>query len=206
VRWRRVCNGALVWLILMAVYLIADGVLFPQNYALQFDLPKFIILCVISLILIPLQTTSEELMFRGYLAQGVAGWTKSRIWAIVIPGVVFGLMHSFNPEVAEYGFLAAMPQYIFFGLVFGVVAVLDDGIELPIGMHAVNNVFLSIFVTNKASALQTDAIFEQLNVNIIKENISLFAIGIIAIVYFSIKYKWNWQILTKNLKQENIEL
>jgi membrane protease YdiL (CAAX protease family) len=199
VRWNRVFCGIIVWSILMVIYYVVDYLLFPKNYILQFDFPKFLILVFISLIFIPIQTTSEELMFRGYLAQGVAGWTKSRIWAIIIPGVIFGLTHFMNPEVKEYGFAAAMPSYIFFGLVFGLVAVLDDGIELSIGMHAVNNVFLSLFVTNKSSALLTDAVFEQLNINILKDNIILFAIGTIAIIYFSKKYKWDWNILTKEV-------
>ncbi len=69
-----------------------------------------------------------------------------------------------NPEVKEYGFLTMMPQYILFGLIFGVITILDDGIEAAMGAHTVNNVFICIMVTNKSSALQTPALYEQKNV------------------------------------------
>ena len=70
-------------------------------------------------------------------------------------------MHVMNPEIKEFGFLTMMPQYISFGLLFGIISVLDNGIELAIGAHAANNIFLSIFVTQKSSTLQTVAMFEQ---------------------------------------------
>jgi membrane protease YdiL (CAAX protease family) len=205
IRINRCLTGAAVWGILMAVYYLGDYFINPRDYVLQFDLLKFIPLLLISLILIPIQTTSEELLFRGYLAQGVAGRTKSRWLAILIPGLIFGLMHAFNPEVKEYGFWLAMPQYIFFGLSFGLIAVLDDGIELPMGMHAANNVFLSLFITAKASALQTNAVFEQQNINPGKETIVLIIMGIISIIYFAVKYKWNFNVLNKKVKSSRIE-
>jgi membrane protease YdiL (CAAX protease family) len=201
IRICRMLNGAAVWGILMAVYLVMDYLISPENYILQFDLAQFIPLFLISILLVPLQTTSEELLFRGYLAQGVAAWTKSRWLAFLIPGLVFGLIHAFNPEVKAFGFWLAMPQYIFFGLIFGLVAILDDGIELPIGMHAANNVFLSLFITHHASALQTDAVFEQVNINPGKEALMLLLIGIIAIAYFAWKYKWNFKILNTRIKE-----
>jgi membrane protease YdiL (CAAX protease family) len=203
IRINRCLTGAAVWGILLAIYLLGDYLINPGNYVLQFDLVKFIPLLFISVLLIPLQTTSEELLFRGYLAQGVAGWTKSRWLAILIPSLLFGLIHSFNPEVKEFGFWTAMPQYIFFGLSFGLIAVLDDGIELPIGMHAANNVFSSLFITFKSSALQTNAVFEQQNINPGKETIVLIITGMIAIAYFAVKYKWNFNILNKKVASSN---
>ncbi|MDR0681246.1 MAG: CPBP family intramembrane metalloprotease [Dysgonamonadaceae bacterium] len=194
-RIRRMISGAVVWGILMAAYLLIDNLINPDNYILQFDLSKFIPLFLISLVFIPLQTTSEELLFRGYLAQGIAGWTKNRWLALFIPALVFGLTHAFNPEVGTFGFWQTMPQYILFGLIFGLIAILDDGIELAIGMHAVNNVFLSLFTTNAASALQTDAVFEQINIHPGKETVVLVLSGIITIAYFAWKYKWNFKIL-----------
>jgi membrane protease YdiL (CAAX protease family) len=194
-------NGATVWGILMAAYLLIDNHINPDNYILQFDLFKFIPLLLISLIFIPFQTTFEELLFRGYLAQGIAGWTKSRYLAILIPALIFGLLHAFNPEVKEFGFWHTMPQYIFFGLIFGLITILDDGIELAIGIHAANNVFLSLFTTNSASVLQTDAVFEEIGLHMGKETVVLILLGIITIVYFAWKYKWNFKIL--NIKVEN---
>jgi len=202
IRIKRCLIGAGFWGILMLIYYLGDYLINPGYYKLQFNLFAFIPLFLISVVLIPLQTTSEEFLFRGYLAQGFAGWTKSRWLAILFPGLLFGLMHSFNPEVKEFGFWISMTQYVFFGLLFGLVAVLDDGIELTIGMHAANNVFLSLFVTNYASAFQTDAVFEQVRIIPVKETISLIIIGIIALAFFAWKYKWNFKILNQKITNE----
>ena len=190
IRIGRIGSGAIVWTILLAIYLIIDYCCNPGDYVLQLDWGKFIVLTILSFCLIPLQTTSEELLFRGYLAQGIAAWTKSRWLAVLIPGLLFGLMHIANPEVKEFGFWLSMPQYIFFGLLFGLISVLDDGIELAMGMHAANNVFLSVFVTHSASALQTNALFEVQTIDPAKDLIVLVGSGFIALAYFAYRYKW----------------
>lgn len=199
IRIRRCLAGVAVWSILMAIYYGVDQWINPGDYRLQFNLSAFIPLLLISLIMIPIQTTSEEFLFRGYLTQGFAGWTKSRWIAILIPGLIFGLIHIINPEVKAFGFWVSMSQYLFFGLLLGLVAVLDDGIELSMGIHAANNVFLSLFITNYASALQTNAIFEQVRVIPVKETINVIAIGTIAFAFFAWKYKWNFKILNQKL-------
>ena len=96
--------------------------------------------------------------------------------------VLFGLMHSLNPEVKEFGFLTMMPQYILFGLIFGIITIMDDGIEAAMGAHAANNIFLCIMVTNKASALQTPALYEQINIYPWTEFAGLFFTGIVFII------------------------
>jgi membrane protease YdiL (CAAX protease family) len=205
IRWKRFFTAALVWTVLLAIYLIVDYSLAPENFTLNFEPSSFAILVVISLIFIPIQASYEEIMFRGYLAQGVAKLTKNRILVILIPAIIFGLIHSFNPEIEEYGFLLAMPQYILFGLIFGLITVFDDGIELAMGAHTANNIFLSLFVTNKASALQTPAYFVQENVDAAKDLLVMSAIGILFVIIIARMYRFKFGILTKKLVAETIE-
>jgi len=200
IRWKRVFSGFGFWFLLMFISLGINYVITPDNFTLRFDVETFISLLIISLCLIPLQTTFEEFLFRGYLTQGVAGWTKSRWLAICIPALLFGLLHSGNKEVAEYGFWTAMPLYILPGLIFGFVAVMDDGIELPMGMHAANNIFASVFVTFEASSLHTQALITQETVYPNIDIIVLLIIGVITIYVFSKLYKWDFRDLFKNLK------
>jgi len=204
IRFGRIGFGAAVWAILQAIYLITDYSLNSGNYVLQLDWGKLIVLIILSLCMMPLQTTSEELLFRGYLAQGIAAWTKSRWLAILIPGLLFGLMHILNPEVREFGFWLAMPQYVFFGLLFGLVSVLDDGIELAVGMHAANNIFLSIFITHSASALQTNALFEIQTIDPAKELIVLVVSGLIVLIFFARRYKWDFGILNQKINNKSL--
>jgi uncharacterized protein len=43
--------------------------------------------------------------------------------------------------------MTMMPQYVFFGIVFAVLTMIDDGIEIAIGAHAANNIFLSVLTS-----------------------------------------------------------
>ncbi|NPA37035.1 MAG: CPBP family intramembrane metalloprotease [Chlorobi bacterium] len=199
IRWNRFVSGFISWGIIMALYLAFDYFMHPENFEIEFSVERFIPLVLISVILIPVQTSFEETMFRGYLTQGVAVWTRNRIAALVIPAFLFGLMHIANPEIKEYGFWLTMPQYIIFGLVFGFTTILDDGIELAMGAHAANNIFLSIFVTFKASALPTYALFVQKELDPKKELISMFIISVLFVIFMYRRYNWDFRTLLKPL-------
>ncbi|MDR1182492.1 MAG: CPBP family intramembrane metalloprotease [Bacteroidales bacterium] len=200
IRWSRIFSGFSVWLLLMFVYFLASYMISPENFLVQFDVKTFLPLLFLAIIFIPIQTTFEELLFRGYLGQGVAVWTKNRWFVVMIPAVLFGLMHIMNPEISTYGVWETMPQYILFGLIFGFIAVLDDGIELSMGMHAANNIFACLFVTYDNSALKTSAIFKQDVVNMQAETIVLLVAGLLAIWFFAKKYKWNLSVMNKRIK------
>lgn len=185
IRWKRFFISAAVWLVLSILYLVFYLKIDPSNFTLNNTTASIILLSVISITLIPFQATFEEVLFRGYLMQGFATIVRSRWFPLIMTSVMFGLMHSLNPEVKEFGFLTMMPQYIVFGLIFGIITILDDGIEAAMGAHSANNVFMCIMVTNKASALQTPALYEQQNIYPWTEFAGLIIIGIIFIFILS---------------------
>ena len=199
VRWSRFFFGFLVWglisIVLFAIIYFTE----PEVISFRFVPGKFFILLVLALIFIPLQTTAEEFLFRGYLTQGIASWTKSRWWALLIPSLLFGLLHSANPEVKEYGFGVMMSQYLFLGLLFGFITIMDDGIELAMGIHAVNNLFGSLLVNYKGSALQTYALFEITEVNPAEEILPLIVSGLLLLALFAYKYKWNFRAINQKV-------
>lgn len=191
IRWRRFFAGAMVWMVLMVVYFIAYLRIDPGNFSVNNKTISLVILALISLLLIPFQAAFEEVIFRGYLMQGFSILIRNRLFPMVMTSVLFGLMHSLNPEVRAFGFLTMMPQYILFGLIFGAVTILDDGIEVAMGAHAANNIFLCIMVTNKSSALQTPALFEQHNVYPLTEFIGLLVAGILFVLILKKILIWN---------------
>jgi membrane protease YdiL (CAAX protease family) len=83
-----------------------------------------------------------------------------------------------------------MPQYILFGLIFGIITILDDGIEASMGAHTANNIFLCIMVTNKASALQTAALYEQHTIYPWTEFAALLVTGIIFVLLLAKIFRW----------------
>jgi membrane protease YdiL (CAAX protease family) len=190
IRWKRMLVSAIVWTVLLALGLLYSLRTNPDNYVLNNTSNSLITIAVLAVLTIPFQAGFEELIFRGYLMQGFAVASRNRWLPAVVTSVLFGMMHGLNPEVKEYGFFALMPQYIFFGLVFGVLAMMDDGIELAIGAHTANNVFMSVFVTNEDAALQTPAMYEQLKIHPWIDFRDLVIMSLVFIAIMAIIYRW----------------
>lgn len=159
---KRVFFGAAVWGILTIISLLAQFFLGNSSTLIfQFDPLRFLGMLLVVLIFIPFQVAWEEYLFRGYLMQGFTLLFKVRVMPWLLTGIIFGLLHGTNPEVAEFGFWKVMPQYIIMGLLMGFVTIKDDGLELALGLHLVNNILSAILVTHDASALQTHALFRE---------------------------------------------
>jgi len=189
-RWNRFFKAGFVWLILSVLYLFIYLRADPSNFVLNNTSGSLATLILLSVLLVPFQAAFEEVLFRGYLMQGFTVLSRNRWVPLVLTSLLFGLMHSFNPEVEEFGFLTMMPQYVLFGLVFGIIAVLDDGIEAAIGAHAANNIFLCIMVTHSSSALQTPAVYEQQNIYPWIEFTGLLVSGIVFLLILKKIFGW----------------
>lgn len=199
VRWSRFFVGLAVWGVLQVGSFAINYMTDPNNFEFRFEPVRFIFLTIITLTMLPIQSSCEEFVFRGYLAQGVASWTGSRLWALLIPSVLFALLHSANPEVTKYGFGVMMANYFLIGLTFGLISLLDDGIELAMGAHSINNILGSMLMTYEGSALRTDALFKA---KIINPGEDLFIAVISSIVFIGILafiYKWKFGILTRRV-------
>ena len=205
-RWKNFFYGWIVWIGVSAIYLFVMLKMYPNDFAVN-NLTKTLVHVILaSLILIPFQAGFEEVLMRGYVMQGVTTLAKNTWGPLMVTAVIFALLHSFNPEVGAYGFFTAMAQYLLFGLIFGVIAIMDDGIEASIGAHAANNSFLCIMVTSDDSALQTSAIFKQLNVNPWSDFICMLIMSAIALFVLSRLLKWGkYTLLTSKVEPEKSE-
>jgi uncharacterized protein len=190
IRWSRFFISALVWFIISAIYLFVYIKTDPSNFIINNKTISLLFLSLVSVFLIPFQATFEEVLFRGYLMQGFSSLIRNRWFPLLMTSLLFGLMHSFNPEVNEYGFWVMMPQYVMFGLIFGIITILDDGIEASMGAHSANNIFLCILVTSKSSALQTPALYQQVNVFPWTEFAGLVVSGIIFVLVLKKIFGW----------------
>jgi len=165
IRWSRVGFGFGVWFLLIASLEIASYFFSPETYQFQLEWKTWLPLVAIALFIMPMQTSFEELLFRGYLMQGLGLAFNSRFVALVLTSVAFGAMHLANPEIQEFGLWKMMPYYIGMGLFLGILTLMDESLELALGIHAANNIFGATFVTFTGSALQTDAVFRVTEVN-----------------------------------------
>lgn len=156
-RWRRALLGAAVWTASAGAFEVVAWLLYPASYSWSFDAARFFPLLVVAVLLLPLQSAAEELLFRGYLMQGL-GIVLRRGWAaLAVSSVAFGLVHAGNPELAQFGG-AFVLYYVGIGLAFGLATLLDDGLEVAIGAHAANNLWGSLVVSFPGSVLDTPAL------------------------------------------------
>ena len=181
------CLIVLFWT--LTAYLIS-----PEDFLFNFKLKPFLILAIISILLIPVQTSMEEYLFRGYLMQGIGAIVKNKWIPLLITSLLFGFLHYWNPEIDKLGNLSII-FYVLTGLFLGVITLMDKGMELAIGFHAGNNVFLSLLVTADWTVFQTNSILKDLGEpDLTSMLVPFFIIYPLIILYFSKKYNWtDWK-------------
>ena len=164
-------TGRIRWKWLLLCFLVAVGVYAVVNLAgIGLDLatggtptsvqlaPGFGWLLATTLIVVPLQCTAEEVVFRGYLAQMVGRWLKHPAWAILLPVPLFVAGHVYD----VWGLLSVAIMAVS----MGIVTWRTGGLEAGIALHAVNNMTVSLFAMlglvdmNETSGAPTDLVTE----------------------------------------------
>ncbi|MBP6183592.1 MAG: CPBP family intramembrane metalloprotease [Saprospiraceae bacterium] len=194
IRWSRFFYGLGVWMMLGIIYELFNYFLYPESYTFQFSLQGFIPLLIISLLFIPIQASFEELFVRGYLMQGLGLATNSRLVAILLTSAVFAGLHLMNPEIDKFGLSTMVIYYMVVAVFLAVITLLDDGLELAMGIHTATNLFGSLFVTFEGSALQTQALFRLAEPNALAMLMATIFSAILFMILASRRFKWqNWQ-------------
>ena len=157
--WRRFFISGGLWFLLSGVFDIGLSILQPGNYVWAFDWKRFLPYALAALILTPFQTSTEELIFRGYLQQGLARLAPGIWLPLIVSSLVFGLLHGVNPEVGMYGMLLTLPVYIGIGLLLGYITLRSQSLELALGLHLANNLYAGLMVTFPGSSLPSPALF-----------------------------------------------
>ena len=171
-----------------------DIYLSPEDYVWNFDIKKFIPLAIIAILLIPLQTSFEEYLFRGYVMQGLGLAVKKRWVPLVVTSIVFGVLHMANPEVEKLG-LGIMVYYIGTGFFLGILTLMDEGLELALGFHAANNLTAALLVTADWTAFNVDSIYRDISDPVLGWDILIpvFVVFPLLLLVFAKKYRWtNW--------------
>jgi hypothetical protein len=165
-RWGRALAAWAVWTGFAAVYQFATFLFWPESISYTVDWEQWLIFLPITILLVPLQCAFEEVAIRGQLMQ-LKHRLAPRIPFVSMVGtsIVFAGLHAANNEVDAYGAGFMMLHYFTFGLMLAAFAVMDEGLELSIGIHAANNVFAFCFVSYPESSLTTPTIFSQLQMN-----------------------------------------
>lgn len=187
-----VWGGITILMVLIGFYLE------PEHYKIQFDAQKFIVFLVIALLLIPLQTSFEEYLFRGYLMQFLGVITKTRWFPFVFTSVAFGLLHAGNPEIEKLGPLVLI-YYVGTGFFLGMLTLLDEGLELALGFHAANNLIGALLITSEWGAFQTNSILIDTSSPDLSWEIFVPMIIFYPLLLFIFGKKYGWKNYSKHL-------
>lgn len=143
--WKRVFFAFFFWGIVSSGLTLLDYFMSPEDYVVNFKLGPFLILCVIAIIMVPLQTSFEEYLFRGYLMQGIGVSTTNRTFPATFMVLLIAVIVYF-----------ALPYLIDFKWYFKLLYLLVCLIALVL----VNSVF-----KNSLESEKFDSIFKLFNRN-----------------------------------------
>lgn len=107
---------------------------------------------------IAIQTGAEEMLFRGYLTQGLAARFKSRAVWWLLPAALFGLMHWNPPTFGENAWLVVVSAALT-GMILADVTIRSGNLSLAMGLHFANNA-IAILLVAPPSPLSGLTLFE----------------------------------------------
>ncbi len=196
--WGRVFFAFTLWGSVTIAMTLTAYYITPEDFVWNFNFDKFIILTMISVLLLPVQTSFEEYFFRGYMMQGLGVMVKNKWFPLIFTSVVFGLMHMANPEVDKLG-PVIMVYYIGTGLFLGITTLMDEGLELALGFHAANNLITALLVTADWTAFQTDSILRDVSEPSAGYDILIPVLIVFPIVLFIFSKKYGWKNWSEKL-------
>jgi uncharacterized protein len=161
ISWRRVGHGFVAWFVPFCLIAVPGEYFFyPDTFSFNSDLAAFARFVPIALVLTAIQTTTEELFFRGYIVQGASLVWGNRIFLAIVSAAIFTLPHLLNPEAIAGGWLTVFFSYFLVpGLVWTVVSLVDGTTELAIGVHFANNIGGILMVNATGTVVTTPALF-----------------------------------------------
>lgn len=186
IRWGRILIGGGIWFVITSLIAIVESLLYPGRYVLTFQPGTLLLFAALAVIFIPIQTSAEEVFFRGYLLQWMGLRLKNKWILAFLNGLLFFLPHTANPEM-DANFLLVGLGYFVFGFVFTLLTVQDNGMELALGVHAANNLFIVLFANYTITALPSPSLFTIQELDPIYGLVSLIVGSIVFfLIYFAL--------------------
>ncbi|NOR60900.1 MAG: CPBP family intramembrane metalloprotease [Rhodobacteraceae bacterium] len=152
IHWRNYTRAVLFILVFAGVTSIP--VLLNAEFTRQLTLSQWLPWLAPALLLIFLQTATEELVFRGYLMQQLAARFHSRWVWWVLPAALFGAVHYNTLTYGDNAWLVVFSAFLT-GLIFGDITARSGDLSIALGLHFANNltVILLLGVPGQLSSL-----------------------------------------------------
>lgn len=111
--------------------------------AISYDPASFWFFLPITLIFIPLNAMLQEVVFRGYMDQGLARFGVPLPIVFIITAALFSVWHLGN-YAAQFNTGWYLASMFIFGIFMSLMVYHDGGLEAAIGVHVINNLFYFI--------------------------------------------------------------
>ena len=191
--YNRTVYAIFIGLILHSGWFLVSVVVFQDE--IRFQAPniwEYLTFFLSAIVLVPYQAGFEEVFFRRYILQRFILLGRSKWVLVSASAVVFVLPHLLNPEPWAYGPVPYILSLLLFGASVTVITLLGGGIELGVGYHAPNNLFIALVSNTEVSAMQTPSMFV-----VPIEKYELFpgilievVIYALAVSIFNLEYRW----------------
>jgi uncharacterized protein len=156
--WKRFFYASSIWGFILCSLFFIQYLANPTDFVFQFEASKFLTLLLISLVFVTLQTLFEELLFRSILLHTFGSIINRKLIICLFISLIFTSLHLANPEISILG-PSILIYYFLTSMFLSLITIVDNGIELSFGFHAVNNLFGSLILTNNWQVFQTKALF-----------------------------------------------
>ncbi len=148
---------SLAGLAVFAALLILPPYDFGAPLAANLSWPVWLGLLPLSLLALLVQVSAEELIFRGYLQQGLAARFQSPLIWLGLPAALFGAAH-YMPQVAGDNALLICLWAMGFGLLMADLTARAGTLGPAIAVHFVNNI-VALLVLGSPSSLSGLALY-----------------------------------------------
>ena len=190
--WQRYLFGILVALVVSLATFLVNRFILRLEMTFQAPGLEFLTFLLFAIVLVPIQSGFEEVFFRAYILQGLMQFLRNRVVLAIAAGVIFMLPHLSNPEPLAYGFAPYVIALVSSGVFFSIMTLLDGGIEVAAGYHAMSNLFMGLVANTAAAAIESPSLFLiQTDSFRLFPDIFISILGLVlALAILNLKYRW----------------
>lgn len=160
VDWLRFWLSFVSWCVFSVLMFSIPLFLSPSKYEFRFQLISFLLLLVIFIVIVPFQVFFLTIFLRSYLLQFFSCFIKRPIYSLFFVVVVFSFL-MYNSHIKHHSvvsFLMLM-HYVILGFVLGLIILLDEGLEIVLGMTLATSLVSIFFVNYKNAQANSYALF-----------------------------------------------
>lgn len=194
------------WGVLLMIMLLLSVYYSPEKFEWNFKPMAFLNFFLICVVFMPFQVFFKTILIRAYLLQTMVVLVK-KPWVALLLIVAFYTIYMYLGDEKMMMLVGneMLIKYIAISFLIGLIIILDDGIEIALGMSLVSSLLSGLFVTSKRFAFQPDSILikdGEINVFILVY-VTVFILYPIYFYFLKKVYGWkNWkQKLLTNVQE-----